>query len=291
MDSQDFMEALNNLKIFAQSNGNLVSKKDVYDCFGDEIELDDNKWQMIAGYLKMNDIAMADVDLQENKFEKMMLEDAKEDTASAEDASLEDVKKNNEEEDKLLAMYLEDLKEIVPLTKNTEAYILQDICDKDEESRAVLINNYFVKAVDWAKEISKKSQMSIMDIIEEANLVIVDELNKRDWMKKLDAFDVMDSIKVEDWIDLSDRLDEYLKEKIHAVIDKLENGISEEKLAGKIVLNKVNKVNDAAAEAFKEYGRKVSVAELADFMKVSKEEIVEALKLSGDKIENIVVPK
>lgn len=52
MEQQLFIEALENLKIFAKSNGDKVTKSDVLDCIGHDAELDDAKWQMVAGYLK-----------------------------------------------------------------------------------------------------------------------------------------------------------------------------------------------------------------------------------------------
>ena len=191
------------------------------------------------------------------------------------------------ESDKLLTMYLEDLQEIIPLSRNTEAMILQDVCEKDEQSRNVIINNYFVKVVDWVKAFEGKG-MVMMDMVQEANLVVMDELGRRDWMKRLDAFDVMDAVELERWIDLSERLDEYLKnaigEKIHAL---LEEDVSEHMVGNKI-LKKVNAVNDAAAQAKAEYGRNVTVAELAEYMHITEDEVREAMKLSADKIENVV---
>ncbi|MDD6798645.1 MAG: hypothetical protein PUE71_10200, partial [Clostridia bacterium] len=77
MEQQLFIEALENLRIFAKSNDNKVSKNDVLDCIGHDIELDDEKWQMIAGYLKSNQIELTDVKLTDDKFGKMLEESEK----------------------------------------------------------------------------------------------------------------------------------------------------------------------------------------------------------------------
>lgn len=285
MEQQIFMEALENLKIFAKSNDNTVSQNDILDCLGRDLELDDEKWQMIAGYLKFNNIKVSDIEVTEDKFSKIMEESAKDDTdkIAGSDVAID------RQERQLLTMYLEDLKSVMPLSRTTQAVILQDVCDKDEESRSVIINNYFLQVVEWVKPFAGKGA-ALMDLIQEGNLIVMDELGKRQWMKELDAFDVMDSDDIDDWIDLSQRLDKYLIEHVNKGIEQLLEEQKGERIAGDRVLSKVNEVNDAAEEAYKEYGRKVSIEELAEYMNVPEDDVREAVRLSGNRIENVIVP-
>ena len=129
-----------------------------------------------------------------------------------------------------------------------------------------------------------------MDMIQESNLIVMDELGGRKWMKELDAFDVMDSGNMDDWSDLSQRLDNYLIDRIGKNLERMIEAQTGERMVGNRVLLKVNEVNDAAQQAFKEYGRKVSVEELAEYMHVPDDDIREALRLSGNRIENVIVP-
>lgn len=305
MEQQLFIEALENLKIFAKSNGDKVTKSDVLDCIGHDAELDDAKWQMVAGYLKTNGIELTDVELTDHTFERQ-IEEAdkrqaekelnKEEQKDEDSDSGESDKKDSEndantdaQEKQLLDMYLEDLKSIAPLSRTTQAVILQDVCDKDVESRGVIINNYFLQVVEWVKAYAGKG-VAMMDLIQEANVIVMDELGRRDWMKQLDAFDVMDSDDINAWTDLSERLDAYLIDRVKEGIGKLIEEQTDEKMAGNKILAKVNAVNDAAEAAHKEYGRKVTVEELAQFMHVPTEDVSEALRLSANRIENVVVP-
>lgn len=305
MEQQLFIEALENLKIFAKSNGDKVTKADVLDCIGHDAELDDAKWQMVAGYLKTNGIELTDVELTDHTFERQ-IEEAdkrqaekelnKEEQKDEDSASGESDKKDSEndantdaQEKQLLDMYLEDLKSIAPLSRTTQAVILQDVCDKDVESRSVIINNYFLQVVEWVRAYAGKG-VAMMDLIQEANVIVMDELGRRDWMKQLDAFDVMDSDDINAWTDLSERLDAYLIDRVKEGIGKLIEEQTDEKMAGNKILAKVNAVNDAAEAAHKEYGRKVTVEELAQFMHVPTEDVSEALRLSANRIENVVVP-
>lgn len=305
MEQQLFIEALENLKIFAKSNGDKVTKADVLDCIGHDAELDDAKWQMVAGYLKTNGIELTDVELTDHTFERQIEEADKRqaekelnkevrenedsDAGESDKKDSENDTKIDAQEKQLLDMYLEDLKSIAPLSRTTQAVILQDVCDKDVESRGVIINNYFLQVVEWVKAYAGKG-VAMMDLIQEANVIVMDELGKRDWMKQLDAFDVMDSDDINAWTDLSERLDAYLIDRVKEGVEKLIEEQTDEKMAGNKILTKVNAVNDAAEAAHKEYGRKVTVGELAQFMHVPVEDVSEALRLSANKIENVVVP-
>ena len=305
MEQQLFIEALENLKIFAKSNGDKVTKADVLDCIGHDAELDDAKWQMVAGYLKTNGIELTDVELTDHTFERQIEEadkrqaekelnkeeqkDEDSDSGESDKKDSENDAKTDAQEKQLLDMYLEDLKSIAPLSRTTQAVILQDVCDKDVESRGVIINNYFLQVVEWVKAYAGKG-VAMMDLIQEANVIVMDELGRRDWMKQLDAFDVMDSDDINAWTDLSERLDAYLIDRVKEGIGKLIEEQTDEKMAGNKILTKVNAVNDAAEAAHKEYGRKVTVEELAQFMHVPVEDVSEALRLSANKIENVVVP-
>lgn len=287
MEQQIFMEALENLKIFAKSNDNTVSKNDILDCLGHDIQLDEEKWQMIAGYLKFNNITVSDINLTQDNFGKMM-EEA--DKKAADDKASKSLDTGVDMQEKqLLAMYLEDLKAVTPLSRATQAVILQDVCDKDEESRMVIINNYFLQVVEWVKPFAGRG-VPVMDMIQESNLIVMDELGGRKWMKELDAFDVMDSGNMDDWSNLSQRLDNYLIDRIGKNLERMIEAQTGERMVGNRVLLKVNEVNDAAQQAFKEYGRKVSVEELAEYMHVPDDDIREALRLSGNRIENVIVP-
>lgn len=294
MEQQLFMEALENLKIFARSNGNTVTKRDVSDCIGADIALDDAKWQMIAGYLRTNGITMPEVSIPDMPIAMAQTPEASMSSASRDtrtsDVAAEtipiDMRRLSSDEKKLLEMYLQDLKEIAPLSRATQAVILQDVCEKDVESRAVLINHYLLKVVDWIAPYKGKGA-AVMDLIQEANLTVMDELQRRDWMKKLDAFDVMDSSDMADWLDLSERLDKYLLLAIDKALNRIIDEQDTERKAGSVVLSKVNEVNEAANKAYAEYGRKLTVAELADWMKVPEDDIREAVRLSGSTIEAV----
>jgi RNA polymerase primary sigma factor len=62
---------------------------------------------------------------------------------------------------------------------------------------------------------------------------------------------------------------------------------SDNRLADDNVLERVNIVNDKAAELYENLMRKVSVKEVADELNMSEEKVIEAIKLSANRIEYI----
>ena len=78
-----FMEALDGLKEYAKVNGNIVTKDDVKSYFNG-LELDDNRYSMIMGYLMANNITINGVDGADNEF-LHMLESTKNDAVNNDD--------------------------------------------------------------------------------------------------------------------------------------------------------------------------------------------------------------
>jgi RNA polymerase primary sigma factor len=66
-----FMENMNALKEYAKVNGGIITKEDVINYFKD-IELDDQKLQMIYGYLMANNIKVQGELNVDNQFLKLM---------------------------------------------------------------------------------------------------------------------------------------------------------------------------------------------------------------------------
>ena len=74
------------------------------------------------------------------------------------------------------------------------------------------------------------------------------------------------------------------------IMEAMENHIAEnvqEKETGEKIADKVNRVADQARELAESFGRKVTLAELADETGMSLFELKEAVDLSGDAIEDI----
>jgi RNA polymerase primary sigma factor len=74
------------------------------------------------------------------------------------------------------------------------------------------------------------------------------------------------------------------------IMDAMEEYIgddTENRQADENVLEKVNLVNDKAHELYECFMRKVTVKEVADELKISEDEVIEAIKFSVNRIEYI----
>ena len=74
------------------------------------------------------------------------------------------------------------------------------------------------------------------------------------------------------------------------IMDAMESHVAEnaaESKKDKKIADKVNKVADAARELAEDYGRKVTVEELAAEGRLSVQAIKEAVRISGGKIEDL----
>jgi RNA polymerase primary sigma factor len=74
------------------------------------------------------------------------------------------------------------------------------------------------------------------------------------------------------------------------IMDAMEEFIGDDTInrqADDNVLERVNLVNDKAAELYENLMRKVSVSEVASELNISEEKVIEAIKLSANRIEYI----
>lgn len=226
-----FMEALDGLKEYAKVNGNIVTKDDVKSYFNG-LELDDNRYSMIMGYLMANNITINGVDGADNEF-LHMLESTKNDAVNNDDNGIaqEDtsytgtddgiIKKINvteeevnnlpekeavmaaqmiadnmdySEDDIYLERYQKELEQIQPVSDTTRAYLLINIVeDNDKESLKLLSESYLGKIVGWVEPFRCRGVLAA-DLVQESNLSMMAYIGQRQW---LNNYEWKDKIKRE----------------------------------------------------------------------------------------------
>lgn len=172
------------------------------------------------------------------------------------------------EEKDYLQMYLEELSALETVTDGQkEAFLLQAMAG-EEAAQERLISIFLPEVVDVAK-IYTGQGVYLEDLIGEGNVALTMGV------KMLGAFN--DAKEAEGALIkmMMDAMEEYIAENAEA--DKKD----------KHMADKVNKVADAARELAEDYGRKVTVEELAAESKLSVKAIKEAIRLSGGKIEDL----
>lgn len=168
--------------------------------------------------------------------------------------------------DDVFQMYLDELEAITPCDEEETGRLLNQLRSGDPFAKQRLSEGFLHKTLELTLPYKEKG-IPHPDLIQEANIVLTCMIKEHmDAEEHFDA-DSFSSI-------LSKRVDETLKE-ITAEHEELSKN-SEEMVA------KVNVLEIVAQRLAKESGRQATVAELAQTMKMSEEEINEIMKWTID---------
>ena len=192
-----------------------------------------------------------------------------------------------EKDEKYIQMYMEDLKDVEELSDTGRAFLLMNIVeDNDKESLSLLSQSFLKKIVGWIEPFRRKGVLA-SDLIQEANLAMIAYIGEKHF---LNNYEWKDKIKEGNTQDLINVLEEIEKEVKSEIEGSLRMMIDEQNMSNKAaakVLGKVNLVNDWAKRLKEELERKPTVDELAEKMGISKENVMEAIRLSAENIEDI----
>lgn len=157
------------------------------------------------------------------------------------------------------SLYLEELSGIVPCTAEEEAKLLAAVCAGDQAAAGRLVEARLRWAVGLAEEYRDRG-LSMSDLVQEANVALL--LAVREYHGGL--FEEQTAARIRE------ALEEALR------IQDAEVRIEEETAA------RVNVLKDISASMANELGREATVAELAERMRMTEEEIKHIMKLTLD---------
>lgn len=173
-----------------------------------------------------------------------------------------------EEEINCLHSYLESLNSRDELSPGEREAITLSAMAGDPTARERLIESWLVQVVDIARLYAGQGAL-MEDLIGEGNVALA---------MAVEMLDTVESVE---------EAQGFLGSMI---MEAMENHISEnmkEKDAGNRMADKVNQVADQARELAQSLGRKVTVQELADETGMTLYDIKEAVRFSGDAIEDL----
>ena len=116
-------------------------------------------------------------------------------------------------------------------------------------------------------------------------------IGEKKWLNNYEWKDKIKEGSTSDLLYVLGEIDKAVKSEIESSLEMLLDEEGNANLVTGKILNKVNKVNDFAKVMMEDLGRKPTVKEVAAEMKVSEDEINEAISLSAENIENIDYPK
>lgn len=251
-----FREMLSELKAYADTKNNVLSKEEIKEFFKNA-HLTDEQYEFIYEYLGSQKIAV-------EGYQKAV--------TTAEDAPDKDLEEasrpDSREEDIFLEMYLEDLaaSEIPELSEEEELALFHQAAHGDAMAKSRLIEQNLKRVYDLVMAYNN-TQLPKSDLIQEGNVGLIL---------------VMDALKQQQT--LSD-YQEFMKKEILQVLDDAEQEQKDFKHDDQQIVEQVNYLNEAIKNLEEDLDRKVSLEELSAYMEMPAEEIEAILKMAGDEIE------
>ena len=178
-----------------------------------------------------------------------------------------DLEENLSNEDKnYLDEYMESLQELPKFTDGEKRAYAMSAMAGDSVGKLNIINAFLPQVVDIAKLYSGQGAL-LEDLIGEGNVALATGVEMLGCLEEPDEVDGMLG---------------------KMIMDAMEDYIAENTEAKKVdmqIADKVNNISDQAKELAESLQRKITVEELAEETGIDVEEINEAIKLSGNKIE------
>jgi len=266
-DKNKFQEMLRDILEIARVHGNRLEVNEIKKMFGD-MSLTETQYEQIFAYLAANHINIKGYIAKESEYTKVLEQTNAEEKneQSKEDKSTE----NNvqDEDSSYLEMYLKDIEDIKKITPDEETILLGKIIKGDDIAKNRYIEGNLHYVVELAKEYRNQG-VSLEDLIQEGNMGLISSLETVS--------------QLSDTNQVKDRVTDYIKKFMETAIQKKKENTNFEKS----LVDKINRIRDAAEKLAEELGRKANIHELAEYIKMPEKEIDDVINMAteGIKIE------
>ena len=285
------LDGLAAIKDYAKLNADMLTREDIAGFFKG-IELDQAKFGMIEGYLMSNGIKIEGLDAKDNAYAKSVLEEEK--AIIEKEAEENDTKAGNTlkeadytEDEAMYKDYLEELNAIEKLSDHDKADCLTKIFNENDEDALIRLETELMKETPSIIEEFKNKGILTSDLIQEANLAMIAYVTNMNYVRDHDKQAAIKSEELESILGVYQEMLDEIKSDVSASINiMIDEQMDVFKVNGKIV-NRVNMVNDSAKDLKEELVRKPTVAEVAEKTGLSEEEVIDTIKFSAKKIEDI----
>lgn len=250
-----FLESLEELKNIAATQGNKLTLEDIKQYFSD-FAADDTKMELIYQYFMSNQIKIVGK-------EEIVLEQKEEEPIL------------NEREERVLAVYMEEIGDIAVLSESEEEELAKKMLAGDEMAKLTLIESKLKLVSEIAKNYRNRG-LALGDLIQEGNIGLIEGIERYQKEEGLSFH-------------------EFSKKAIQKGIETALKLQKDSQTAGKKITEKVNELDEAAQDLARELDREATPRELADYMHITEEEVKDLMKISLDAISvvepNMQMPK
>lgn len=243
------MIMIQELERIAETNGKRLDMQEIKDYFSDMV-LTEEQFDFICKYYESKQIYI------ENRVERSPDEMIAEDmTVTTEDDPMDA---------EIVQMYRAEAAAMRKLTAEEEHALFLVAAEGDKGARNIILEGNLMLAIDVAESFAGLG-MQMSDLIQEANLALMDAVNTYQGEAEEDLH----------------------THKINCIRKHLEEALDEynqSKKSGMKVAARINQLNDLATAYAKEHDKEASPEELAIMMGITEEEVRDLMKASLDAI-------
>ncbi len=271
MEQQKFIETVEMIKDMAAERGNQIAQADVEAKLVEAgMELSEEQLRLVYAYLKTSKVTvLGDEDVEA----EMELLKAEPEDGEADET--QDGKTLEDKDDEVVKMYQADIKGVTVLNEDEILDVMKRLSVNDNKNdREALVNTFLKDVVRWVKDYAGGSVL-MTDLIQEGNIGL---------MMAVAEFDYAGALSGEKPVK---KLKDFLKKAVKSAAMDIVYMQESENNVGYKISGRVNAVNDCAKQLAEDFGRKVTIEEVAAEMKMSVEEVKEIVDLSSNKIEYI----
>lgn len=244
----EFREKLSGAVALGNEHDNVLSVEDVEKYFEDD-NLSEEQMTLVYDYLLSQKIA---VNGYEQRGGRVLDGDTKEESTPYTD-----------EEASYLKNYEEELGMLPTLSEEEQKELVKRACTGDAMAKSCLVEACLPKVVEIAKSLHHPN-IFVGDMIQEGNVGLMLAI---------------------DHISSEETAYEEICEGIRQSIQMMVEELSDLRSRDQAMVEKVRFLDESITKLTEEYGRKVSIEELAVYMELSEDEVLDILKLAGEDLD------
>lgn len=268
-NKEKFQEMLKDILEVARVQGNQLGMDEIKSLFGD-MNLSEAQYEHIFAYLAAHHIQINGyVSKITDYTDAVQKEESEENADDNKEDSLKDQEKNGKKQSPkdsaYLKMYLEDLDAITTPEEGEEESLVDRIRKGDARAKNRLIEINLRRVVNIALTYENKGG-TLEDLIQEGNiglmsaLEVLNELTQKGQEKEF--------------------IEDYIKNFMELFIEEQRESVRFEK----DIVQKISYIRNASKELEEELGREANLEELAQYVKLSKEDVIDILNMSADAV-------
>lgn len=267
MNENDFLQIIDECLLLSASNNNTLTKEQIAEVFDDFTPTEDNL-KNIYNYLISKGVVIEGYKPEFNIY-----------------IDKSDSEGGNAEDEDEIYNYINEIKRISDIKREDMSDVLmQSVIDKDEDATKELFDYVLSNIIDMVSDFADSEYL--MDYVQECNVAAASYILGREFINESREANIS-KFGTNEILNMVDEIVNETRELSQKALRALAHEDESTKKAADTILKKVNYVNDGVANYKEEYALEPTPEELAKYLNLSVDEILDTVKNSGYKIDGI----